>query len=93
MPGQFMTPAGGVSPALQEALQRRQGGGQQPATAAVGSGAPTFDPTTQPPAPPTAGVPGQPPVNPGISQGPKPTDNDTLIIKALSTKLNQKPTL
>ena len=49
--GSFGNPAGGMSPALQEAIQRRSGGQQGPMNA-VTQGAPTFDPTTQPAQPP-----------------------------------------
>jgi len=93
MAGQFMAATGGMTPAIQEALQRRQGGMPQGATAAVGAGAPGFNPATQPPAAPTANVPGVPSAqpNPSVSQMPLPNgENDTIIIKALATKLNQK---
>lgn len=83
----FMSPAGGVSPALQAAMQRRQGQPQAGATAAVGGGAPTFDPTTQP-TQATGQAPGAP--QPQVSQAKQPSDKDILIIKALSTKLNEK---
>lgn len=83
--GSFGAAAGGVSPELMAALQRRQTGGG--ATSAVTNGAPTMDPQTQPP------MPGGAPVsNPAMGAAPQPglpmdSSESSIILKALDSRL------
>lgn len=96
--GSFGAAAGGITPELQAAIQRRAGASSMP----VSGGAPTFNPSTQPPQPPTAPAPGgapvsnlpQPPVGPGATvpgqtQPALPFDSteSKMILQALSNRL------
>lgn len=89
--GSFGAAAGGISPELQAAMQRRGQGG---ATAAVTQGAPGFDPLVQPAQAPTGAPPmpmGAVPAQPS-AQAPTPalpfdSSEAQLIIKSLDSRL------
>jgi len=91
--GSFASATGGMSPELQAAVQRRQGGNPSGPMAQVTPTAPTFNPSTQVPNPtpsPSAGSPGLTSSNPAMGTGvglPMNTPESELIIKALDSRL------
>lgn len=87
--GSFGAAAGGVSPELQEAIQRRSGGNPSGPMGQVTATSPTFDPSTQRPsvAPqnlPQPNAPASQPTEGGLSMG---SPESEIIIKALDSRL------
>lgn len=91
--GSFGAAAGGVTPELQAAIQRRAGGNPSGATGQVTQGSPNYNPTIQPSqansAPAPSGALGSPPFTPsGTGAGlPANVPESELIIKALDSRL------
>lgn len=88
--GSFGAAAGGMTPELQAAMQRRAGGGNP--TAQVTNSAPTANPQPQAPQPPmqqpSGPVSSPAPVEPGGGGMTTPTTEASTILKAMSNRLN-----
>ena len=90
--GSFGAAAEGMTPELQAAVQRRAGGNPSGPMGQVSNSAPTANPSTQMPPSSPAPTPTAMPATPQSSMGgsaslPGGTDEATLIVKALTGRL------